>query len=601
MRGQVTIRRVDKTTGETAVIYKDNNQTTVGFGQAMVNVLTGTGSRNVEDYGLRYFQLGDDQYDLSTFSVSADVTASSLVPKFWTIKSRLQASDYGNDSIMAVEEHSIYGLGSRLPFDNSVTFDNFVDPPDDTDMSYDYASKFDVLLPGDRGAAANPSSIWVAGCSNAWESDYNNHGYHPLSSVIDLDMSGPDGLGGVRRVGYVAAVEPPGSACLRPGTNYIYQEDGRQPTIWNSAKTNQTQSVYYAPTYYLSSDGGGTGTSGSTTITTAVQIFNRSGQALVHPNAAQNRAEFLHRYDLSLLEAADGLPVTYTPIVLSAFTGYEALQSASAAEVAAGNYTAGKWESIYGSATGGVVSANVYNKFGAIYSYADTTDACLAGPYKCFTGPGGGAHMETSAIGFGPSGNFYRCSISWNNVEDELINYNNGSVEGAVLQGMLYPMLSSLSAVDTSLNPSAGGYIGNDLDINSPSDRWDLPDQEERPNTYLSHFQFEYNPSASPHQYIHGERPYYVTQKEDFVVIPRSYTTRLVDNTVNVRLYLDEELANGNSIQEVGLFIKNPNGELVTDQPFLAAYKALEQPINKESDFSYIIDWELAVVDIDSD
>ena len=64
---------------------------------------------------------------------------------------------------------------------------------------------------------------------------------------------------------------------------------------------------------------------------------------------------------------------------------------------------------------------------------------------------------------------------------------------------------------------------------------------------------------------------------------------------------MDEELANGNSIQEVGLFIKNPQGGLVTDQPYLAAYKALEQPINKENDFSYIIDWELSVIDIDSD
>ena len=128
MRGQVTVRKIDKKTGETAVIFKDNNQTTVGFGQAMVNVLTGTGSRNVEDYGLRYFQLGDEQYDLDTYSVSADVTASGLVPKFWTLKNRLLASAYGNDSVMSVEEHALYGLGSRLPDDNAVTFDNFVDP-----------------------------------------------------------------------------------------------------------------------------------------------------------------------------------------------------------------------------------------------------------------------------------------------------------------------------------------------------------------------------------------------------------------------------------------------------------------------------------------
>ena len=605
MKGQVTIRKVNKMTGETSVIYKDSNQTTVGFGQAIVNVLTGAGSRDVEDYGLRYFQLGDDQYDLSTFSVSADVTASSLVPKFWTLKSRLNASDYGLDSVMSVEEHSIYGLGARIPFDNSVTFDNFIDPPDDTNVIYDYASKFDTLPTGADylDTQTNVSSIWVAGCSNAWEQTAANKGYHPLESFIDLDMSGPDYQGGVRKIAYVADREPPGSACLRPGTEYVYAEDGRKPTVWHFARENQTASLYQAPNYYLSSDGGGTGTSGSTTITTAVQIFNRTGQIATNVNAAgRNRAEFLHRYELSALEAGDGKPITYTPIVLSAFTGYQYLQSTSAAD----DLASGIWEAAYGSSTGGVVSANVENIYGPIYTYANTLEVadggdCPNGAYTCFSGAGGGAYMNTSGIGFGPSGNFYRCSISWNNVDDNIINYDDGETKGAVIQTMLYPILSSLTAVDITLDPSAGGYIGNDLTINQPEDRWDLPDQSIRPNAYISHFQWEFNPSASPHQYIHGERPYYVTQKQDFVVIPRSYTTRLVDNTVNVRLYMDEELANGNSIQEVGLFIKNPQGGLVTDQPYLAAYKALEQPINKENDFSYIIDWELSVIDIDSD
>jgi len=242
------------------------------------------------------------------------------------------------------------------------------------------------------------------------------------------------------------------------------------------------------------------------------------------------------------------------------------------------------------------VSANVENKFGPIHTYADVT-GCGAGAYRCFTGPGG-AYMDTSAVGFGPLGNFYRCSVSWNNVEDELLDYDNGAVSGVVIQAMLFPSLSSLSAINPALEPSAGGHVGVAV---SSGDRWDVAGQDTRPSTYLSHFQFEYNPSAMPHQYIHGERPYYVTNKQDFVVIPKSYTTRLVDNTVNVRLYLDEELANGNTLREIGLFIKNPNGGLIEDNPYLAAYKALAEPINKENDFSYVIDWELSVVDVDSD
>ena len=62
---------------------------------------------------------------------------------------------------MAVEEHSLYGLGARIPYDNSVTFDNFVDPPDNTSVVYDYASKYDLLGVGSdyEDTQQNVSSI----------------------------------------------------------------------------------------------------------------------------------------------------------------------------------------------------------------------------------------------------------------------------------------------------------------------------------------------------------------------------------------------------------------------------------------------------------
>jgi len=60
-------------------------------------------------------------------------------------------------------------------------------------------------------------------------------------------------------------------------------------------------------------------------------------------------------------------------------------------------------------------------------------------------------------------------------------------------------------------------------------------------------------------------------------------------------------LANGQTINEVSIFLKNPGGNPGKDEPYLAAYKALEYPLNKSDQFSYIIDWEFSFVDTDTD
>ena len=79
--------------------------------------------------------------------------------------------------------------------------------------------------------------------------------------------------------------------------------------------------------------------------------------------------------------------------------------------------------------------------------------------------------------------------------------------------------------------------------------------------------------------------------------IPSYNSTQLFEDTVNVRLEVDENLANSQTINEVGLFLKNPNGDSGKDSPFLAAYKVISCPFTKTSEFSYIIDWEFSILD----
>jgi hypothetical protein len=93
MRGNVKLKRINKKTGETDILFEDSNQTTTGFGHTIVNILTGQGSRNLEDYQVGYFQLGSEAFDLDPsggfddFGMSADVGVSANVPFFWTLKS----------------------------------------------------------------------------------------------------------------------------------------------------------------------------------------------------------------------------------------------------------------------------------------------------------------------------------------------------------------------------------------------------------------------------------------------------------------------------------------------------------------------------------
>lgn len=575
MKGKFKLKQINKRTGESKVILEENNQVAAGFAAAMVNVLTGTGSSDVDDYKFRYFQLGEDNYNLSSFGVSADVPEERLKYNVWTMKSPMDLDSYGKDSFFPVVDRKIYGVGSIVPSNRGRLFDNFIDPPDDTLISSEYTNNFETFKDGDahsstsRDAVSYPATTWIAGCANAWEAKNENHFRWPLwVSAADSSLSGPKASEPLYVVQYNGSANVNNiNSCVRMNTGYRFA-DGAQRNAWNYMKRDQTQSVYYSTEYYASS----LSTSSSTPIGGALQIFNRTAQAGVLTQAGQNRVSFAYRYDLTK-SSTDADAKWYPPEIIDASSGYQECQ-----EIVDCVDT---WESFYGvGVSGGHVSANIECSAGEMYAYSDVT---ASPPYSTRSGPGSDCYNQPNS-GFGPSGNFYRISISLMDVPDEVINVDNGLLVNSVLQPMNYPLLSSLSEV------TGGVPVGTDGDHNVTP----------REKAYISNFQFEYYKKATPAQYIHGERPSYVRASQKFVQIPQSYTTNLNDNTTNVRLLLDDYLANGKTIKEVGLFFKNPSGYVGVDSPFMSGYKILDPPLEKNEEFSYIIDWEISVVDTDN-
>jgi len=588
MRGKLNIQRVDRTTGEREVVYEAYNQITQGIKHAFVNVLTGTGSDKVEDYKFRYFQLGDQKYDLNNYNVSADVTAASLKSKFWTIKSPLTKAAYGINSKMGVTNLNLFAVGSVLPVDDTTVIDNFVDPPDATNMVHDYSNNFGWPSDGvdlNRGnQLSRMPTVWDSGCADAWEPLPENKNISPLSAHADYDMSGPGFTAPTYRVSYTSSrdlIQDDGvspeftESCIKPGFGYVFKGGanagksmGEIPYLWNPIKKNQTMSYYTAGVHYLSSTAqvSGTPTAG------ACQLFNRMAMAQIHTTAGQNRMEFAYRYDY------DNVSATYTPSAYFVSSGWQRNEDKN-------GDSAEKFLAAFGLSSEeeyGVVSGNIYNRYGPIYTYQNHLEGYVS------AGGAGAAYMDTSNVGFGPSGNFYRVSTSWNNVPDGIIDFYKMTSTGAELNGGLavpfvIPICSSLAAINTSLpfNVSAHQFPGT------------VP----RSQVYLSHFQWEFNPEVSPNQVHIGERPFFVTKPQDVVTIPEGHSTRLHPNTTNVRLVVDENLANNQTINEVGVLLKNPGGNAGKDVPYLAAYKALEYPLNKSDQFSYLIDWEFSFID----
>jgi len=89
--------------------------------------------------------------------------------------------------------------------------------------------------------------------------------------------------------------------------------------------------------------------------------------------------------------------------------------------------------------------------------------------------------------------------------------------------------------------------------------------------------------------------------------ITGDYITSITPNSIHHKILLDETVANGVTISEIGLFSKDPLHRGGRDEPVLVAYKQLKYsgdgieiqggPITKNSEFAAVIDWEITLGD----
>ena len=78
-----------------------------------------------------------------------------------------------------------------------------------------------------------------------------------------------------------------------------------------------------------------------------------------------------------------------------------------------------------------------------------------------------------------------------------------------------------------------------------------------------------------------------------FSLIPASKVTRIDDTSVRYTLVVDEEMANvSDELNEVGLFMKNPTGQVSGERSILVAYRSFSD-ILKTTDFSLIFRWTI--------
>ena len=80
--------------------------------------------------------------------------------------------------------------------------------------------------------------------------------------------------------------------------------------------------------------------------------------------------------------------------------------------------------------------------------------------------------------------------------------------------------------------------------------------------------------------------------KHWFIPILERDITKAYLDSIEVRVELDKNTANGIGIREVGLFSRN-TGFYKNNKPFLVAYRQLKEPITKRSEFKLLIEWSI--------
>jgi hypothetical protein len=84
-----------------------------------------------------------------------------------------------------------------------------------------------------------------------------------------------------------------------------------------------------------------------------------------------------------------------------------------------------------------------------------------------------------------------------------------------------------------------------------------------------------------------------VIANQDMVFLPMEMIRRVAINSVQYILALDTDTANEQTVNEIGLLMKNPTGASTDPIPILVAYKTFTE-ITKKAEFSLIFKWTIS-------
>lgn len=82
-----------------------------------------------------------------------------------------------------------------------------------------------------------------------------------------------------------------------------------------------------------------------------------------------------------------------------------------------------------------------------------------------------------------------------------------------------------------------------------------------------------------------------ITSSGFFAKIPDNNVTHFAKNAIAIKLFVDKNTANGQTLKEIGIFSKNPDGE-TPDKACLVAYNTFEG-LSKTIEFGLYFDWIL--------
>jgi hypothetical protein len=98
--------------------------------------------------------------------------------------------------------------------------------------------------------------------------------------------------------------------------------------------------------------------------------------------------------------------------------------------------------------------------------------------------------------------------------------------------------------------------------------------------------------SASPSATLTSATPRGSVASNLFAPITQANIGKNYLDSIEVRLELDNQTANGIALREFGLFSTNP-ASYKKNKPFLMAYKSLDEAITKRNEFKLLIEWSI--------